>query len=55
LSRGADLDAFSRQLKAKGVPLEKREDCEHGCFAWIRISEGYCVELYQPLTEPGIF
>ncbi|MCM2249510.1 MAG: VOC family protein [Geothrix sp.] len=53
--RVADLEAFCARLEAEGVPVESREDCGYGRFAWIRDPEGHRVELYQPLQEPGTF
>jgi len=53
--RVVDLEAICGELEAAGVPVEKREDCEYGRFAWIRDPEGHRVELYQPLMEPGTF
>lgn len=53
--RVADLEAFCAALEVEGIPIEKREDCAYGCFAWIRDPEGHRVELYQPSMEPGAF
>jgi catechol 2,3-dioxygenase-like lactoylglutathione lyase family enzyme len=43
-----DLDAFLSKLKAKGVPILKRDDSDpHGSFAWILDPDGTKIELYQ--------
>lgn len=44
-----DLDALIEQLKAAGVEIAKREDCEYGKFAWVMDPENNRIELYQPV------
>ncbi len=44
-----DLDAFLAKLKARGVPVLKRDDSDrNGRFAWIVDPDGTRIELYQP-------
>jgi catechol 2,3-dioxygenase-like lactoylglutathione lyase family enzyme len=43
-----DLDAFLARLKAKGVPILKRDDSDpNGKFAWILDPDGTKIELLQ--------
>ena len=43
-----DLDAFVARLKAKGVPILKRDDSDpSGKFAWILDPDGTKIELWQ--------
>lgn len=47
-----DLDAYLARLKAKGVPVLKREDGgETGQFAWILDPDGIKIELWQPKAK----
>lgn len=46
-----DLDALLAELQEQGVPIVKRQDYDHGRFAWIRDPAGHKVELYEPLAE----
>ena len=46
--RVTDLDRLLTQLQAAGVTVEKREDYDYGCFAWIHDPENNRIELYQP-------
>jgi len=49
-----DLAAFLDQLKAKGVPILKRDDNDaSGKFAWIVDPDGTKIELWEPKAEPG--
>ena len=44
-----DLDAFLNRLKAKGVPILKRDDSDpNGKFAWILDPDSTKIELWQP-------
>ena len=43
-----DLDAFLAKLKAKGVPILKREDSPEGSFAWLTDPDGTKIELWAP-------
>jgi catechol 2,3-dioxygenase-like lactoylglutathione lyase family enzyme len=44
-----DLDAFLARLKAKGVPVLKRDDSSgNGKFAWILDPDGTKIELWEP-------
>jgi predicted enzyme related to lactoylglutathione lyase len=43
-----DMDAFLAKLKAKGVPVIKREADSTGSFAWIMDPDGTKIELWQP-------
>ena len=44
-----DLDAFIARLKAKGVPILKRDDSDpSGRFAWLLDPDGVKIELWQP-------
>src|SRR5689334_7573698 len=44
-----DLDALLTRLRAEGVQVdEKREDSQHGRFAWITDPEGNRIELWEP-------
>jgi catechol 2,3-dioxygenase-like lactoylglutathione lyase family enzyme len=43
-----DLDAFLARLRAKGVPILKRDDTDpSGSFAWIVDPDGTKIELWQ--------
>jgi catechol 2,3-dioxygenase-like lactoylglutathione lyase family enzyme len=47
-----DLDAFITRLKAKGVPVLKRDDSDAtGRFAWIVDPDGTKIELWQPKAK----
>jgi catechol 2,3-dioxygenase-like lactoylglutathione lyase family enzyme len=47
-----DLDAFIARLKAKGVPILKRDDSDPtGRFAWILDPDGTKIELWQPKAK----
>ena len=46
--RVQDLDAVIEALRAGGVEIHKREDCDYGRFAWITDPEGNKIELWQP-------
>lgn len=46
-----DLTAFLDRLKAKGVPILKRENGADGDFAWIVDPEGTKIELWQPKSR----
>ena len=47
-----DLDAFLGRLKAKGVPVIKRDDSDpSGSFAWILDPDGTKIELWQPKAK----
>jgi len=44
-----DMDAFLARLKAKGVPILKRDDSDpSGKFAWLLDPDGTKIELWQP-------
>ncbi len=44
-----DLSAFLDRLKAKGVPILKRDDSDpSGKFAWIVDPDGTKIELWEP-------
>lgn len=44
-----DLDAFLDRLKAKNVPILRRDDSDaSGKFAWIVDPDGTKIELWQP-------
>jgi catechol 2,3-dioxygenase-like lactoylglutathione lyase family enzyme len=44
-----DLDAVVTRLKAKGVPILRRNDTDpNGRFAWILDPDGTKIELWQP-------
>jgi catechol 2,3-dioxygenase-like lactoylglutathione lyase family enzyme len=44
-----NMDAFIARLKAKGVPILRRDDTDpHGSFAWILDPDGTKIELWQP-------
>ena len=44
-----DLDAILAKLEKNGVEIDpKREDHEHGRFAWIFDSDGNKTELWEP-------
>jgi catechol 2,3-dioxygenase-like lactoylglutathione lyase family enzyme len=44
-----DMDAIIARLKAKGVPILKRDDKDpSGRFAWILDPDGTKIELWQP-------
>lgn len=48
-----DLAAFLDRLKAKGVPILKRDDSDaSGTFAWIVDPDGTKIELWEPKAEP---
>lgn len=48
-----DLAAFLDRLKAKGVPILKRDDSDaSGKFAWIVDPDGTKIELWEPKAEP---
>lgn len=38
-------------LQAKGVAIDKTEDCEYGKFAWLMDPEGNNIELYEEPLE----
>jgi catechol 2,3-dioxygenase-like lactoylglutathione lyase family enzyme len=46
-----DMDAFVAKLKAKGVPVIKREADSTGDFAWILDPDGTKIELWQPKAK----
>lgn len=47
-----NLGAFIGRLKAKGVPILKRDDADpFGKFAWIMDPDGVKIELWQPKAE----
>src|SRR5262245_51269508 len=46
--RVTDLDKLLTQLQSAEIAVEKREDYDYGCFAWIRDPENNRIELYQP-------
>ena len=46
-----DMDAFVARLKAKGVPIIKRESDATGSFAWIMDPDGTKIELWQPKAK----
>jgi predicted enzyme related to lactoylglutathione lyase len=47
-----NLDAFIDRLKAKGVPILKRDDSDpFGKFAWIMDPDGTKIELWQPKAK----
>jgi predicted enzyme related to lactoylglutathione lyase len=47
-----DLAAFLGRLKAKGVPILKRDDSDDsGQFAWIVDPDGTKIELWEPKPE----
>ena len=49
-----DLAAFLDRLKAKGVPILKRDDSDtSGKFAWIVDPDGTKIELWEPKAEPS--
>jgi catechol 2,3-dioxygenase-like lactoylglutathione lyase family enzyme len=49
-----DMSAFLERLKAKGVPILKRDDSDpSGSFAWILDPDGTKIELWQPKAEPA--
>jgi len=44
-----DMDAMAARLKARGVPILKRDDGDaFGRFAWIQDPDGTKIELWQP-------
>ncbi|HEX4737358.1 MAG TPA: VOC family protein [Allosphingosinicella sp.] len=43
-----DLDVFTARLKAKGVPILKRNEDATGRFAWIMDPDGTKIELREP-------
>jgi predicted enzyme related to lactoylglutathione lyase len=45
------MDAFLAKLKAKGVPVLKREADSTGAFAWILDPDGAKIELWQPKAK----
>jgi predicted enzyme related to lactoylglutathione lyase len=48
-----DLSAFLDRLKARGVPVLKRDDSDpSGKFAWIVDPDGTKIELWEPKPEP---
>ena len=49
-----DLSAFVDRLKAKEVPILKREDAPDGSFAWILDPDGTKIELWQPKAETDL-
>jgi catechol 2,3-dioxygenase-like lactoylglutathione lyase family enzyme len=49
-----DLVAFLDRLRAKGVPILKRDDSDpSGKFAWIVDPDGIKIELWEPKAEPA--
>ena len=38
-------------LQAKGVAIDKTEDCEFGKFAWVTDPDGNKIELYEEVPE----
>lgn len=49
-----DMAAFLDRLKAKGVPILKRDDSDaSGKFAWIVDPDGTKIELWEPKAEPA--
>lgn len=47
-----DLDAYLAKLKAKGVPILKRDDSDpNGKFAWILDPDGTKIEFWQPNSK----
>lgn len=47
-----DLSAFLDRLKAKGVPVLKRDDSDpSGKFAWIVDPDGTKIELWEPSAK----
>ena len=47
-----DLDAFAKQLEAKGVEVNGRQQMDGmGKFAWIMDPDGTKVELWEPEKE----
>ena len=46
-----NLDAFARELRAKGVPVEGVIDEGYGKFAWIYDPDGVKIELWQQMRE----
>jgi predicted enzyme related to lactoylglutathione lyase len=49
-----DLSAFLDRLKAKGVPILKRDDSDAGGkFAWIVDPDGTKIEFWEPKAEAG--
>src|SRR5262249_37417690 len=49
--RVENLDAVLDELCAEGVWIDdKREDGEFDRFAWIKDTEGNCIELWEPPT-----
>lgn len=47
-----DLSAFCDRLKAKGVPILKRDDRDpSGKFAWIVDPDGTKIELWEPAAK----
>jgi len=43
-----DLDGLLNAMRADGVAIEKREDSDYGCFAWVMDPEGNKIELWEP-------
>jgi len=47
-----DLDAYLAKLKAKGVPILKRDDSDpDGKYAWILNPDGTKIEFWQPNSK----
>lgn len=49
--RVTNLDRMIEQLRREGVPVEKMENYDYGCFAWITDPEGNRIELWEPASE----
>ena len=47
--RVKDLEAMVRQMKEKGVEVERREEYSYGVFAWVRDPEGNSVEVWEAI------
>lgn len=45
--RVANLERLLEQLKAEGIAIEKQEEYDYGCFAWISDPEGNPIELFE--------
>ena len=43
-----DLDAMVARLKARGVPILKRDKDSNGSFAWIVDPDGTKIEVWEP-------
>jgi len=51
--RVKSMNEVLSHLRAKGVNIEKTEDCEYGKFAWLTDPDGNKIELFEEASTPA--